>query len=168
MLHHFSEDPSIELFVPHVPRTNPHHDAAVWAIDGDYAPLYWFPRECPRVTVWPRDDTERESFESRFVTAARRIHAIECGWLARMRSTLVYRYDFADEPFTSWPDAAGQWIAHVAVAPIAVEPLGDLLDLHAGAGIELRIVPSLWPLHDVVTSGQWEFSNVRMRNAVPR
>jgi hypothetical protein len=41
VLHHFSEDPSIERFIPHVPRTNPTHRAAVWAIDVDHAPLYW-------------------------------------------------------------------------------------------------------------------------------
>ncbi len=40
---HFSEDPSITRFVPHVPRTNPDHAPAVWAIDADHAPVYWFP-----------------------------------------------------------------------------------------------------------------------------
>lgn len=38
-LYHFSEDPSIERFVPHVPRTNPTHPPAVWAIDEVHAPL---------------------------------------------------------------------------------------------------------------------------------
>ncbi|HEX2785845.1 MAG TPA: hypothetical protein VHN36_19890, partial [Ilumatobacteraceae bacterium] len=27
VLHHFSEDPNITRFVPHVPRTNPEHQA---------------------------------------------------------------------------------------------------------------------------------------------
>ena len=49
-----------------------------------------------------------------------------------------------------------------------VEPVGDLLAAHAGAGIELRIVPSLWPLHDLAVSDRWDFSIVRMRNARPR
>ncbi len=51
--------------------------------------------------------------------------------------------------------------------------MGDLLDAHAAAGIELRVVPSLWPLHDAVAYGPgasttWDFSIVRMRNARPR
>jgi Family of unknown function (DUF6886) len=45
VLHHFSEDPSIARFVPHVPKTNPTRRAAVWAIDADH----------PRITpsLWP-------------------------------------------------------------------------------------------------------------------
>ena len=52
VLFHYSEDPGIVRFEPHVPRTNPDVPAAVWAIDEARAPLYWFPRDCPRVTVW--------------------------------------------------------------------------------------------------------------------
>ena len=51
-LYHFSEDPSIERFVPHVPVTNLQHAPAVWAIDAEHSPLYWFPRDCPRAAVW--------------------------------------------------------------------------------------------------------------------
>src|SRR3954464_3428258 len=63
-LFHFSEDPSIERFVPHVPKTNPTHRAGVWAIDHERAPLYWFPRECPRVTIWPFHDDGLAAFGS--------------------------------------------------------------------------------------------------------
>ena len=55
MLFHFSEDPDIARFLPHVPRTNSSHAPAVWAIDEEHSPLYWFPRDCPRVTAWPRN-----------------------------------------------------------------------------------------------------------------
>ena len=50
-LFHFSHDPSIERFTPHVPATNPSQSPSVWAIDAEHAPLYWFPRNCPRVTA---------------------------------------------------------------------------------------------------------------------
>jgi hypothetical protein len=46
--------------------------------------------------------------------------------------------------------------------------MGDLLDEHVAAGIELRAAPSLWPLHDLAVSDRWDFSIVRMRNALPR
>jgi hypothetical protein len=168
VLFHFSEDPTIERFVPHVPPTNPDHSPAVWAIDAEHAPLYWFPRDCPRVTAWPRTSAERPAFEAAFVTTARRIHAIELGWLEPMREVAMFRYSLPSRAFEPWPVANGQWISHDTVEPLAVEPVGDLLAAHAAAFIELRLVPSLWPLHDLAVSEGWDFSIVRMRNARPR
>jgi Family of unknown function (DUF6886) len=167
-LYHFSEDPSITTFVPHVPATNRAHAPAVWAIDAAHAPLYWFPRDCPRVTAWPRSPAERPAFAAAFVTTARRVHAVEAAWLERMRTVALHRYAFADVDFVPWPDADGQWIADHAVAPLEVAPMGDLLAAHAAAGIELRLVPSLWPLRDLAVSERWGFSLVRMANATPR
>lgn len=104
-------------------------------------------------------------FEEAFATAARRVHAIEASWLERMKATRLLRYDFDPEPFSPWPEASGQWTARVSVEPRSVMPIGDLVELHAAAGIELRVVPSLWPLHDLAVSDRWDFSIVRMRNA---
>ena len=42
---------------------------------------------------------------------------------------------------------------------------GDLLDLHAAAGIELRITPSIRPFWDQVVASTVEFSGSRLRNA---
>ena len=168
VLHHFSEDPNIVRFVPHVPRTNPEHRRAVWAIDGEHAPLYWFPRDCPRVTIWPLRTNDLIEFQTRLATAALRVHAIESGWLERMRSTQIYRYDFEPEGFYQWEEANGQWIPERDVVPAAVTPVGDLLDAHARAKIELRIVPDLWPLHDLALERGFDFSIVRMHNAQPR
>jgi hypothetical protein len=41
----------------------------------------------------------------------------------------------------------------------------DLLGRHATAGIELRIVPSLWPFWRRVTASTVEYSGSRLRNA---
>ena len=166
MLHHFSEDPTIRRFVPHVPASNPTQAPAVWAIDTAHAPLYWFPRDCPRVTVWPRDESERPAFEERFGTTAPRLHAVEAAWLERMRTVDLYRYDLPATTFRRWEEASGQWISRVEVVPSTVEPVGDLLALHEQAGIELRVVESLWPLRELAVSDEWDFSIVRMRNAV--
>jgi hypothetical protein len=167
-LYHFSTDPDIKRFSPHVPRTNPTHRPAVWAIDAQHAPLYWFPRDCPRVTVWPRTPVESVAFHERFVSTASRVHAIESGWLDRMRNDVIYRYALDSEGFIPWEDASGQWISESEVEPKSVKPVGDLFAAHADAQIELRIVPSLWPLHDEVRHGEFDFSIVRMRNAEPR
>ena len=165
---HFSEDPTIERFAPHVPVTNPDHPPAVWAIDADHAPLYWFPRDCPRMTAWPRDEHERAAFEATFTTTSHRVHAIEAAWVERVRRAELYRYDLPGREFVPWAVATGQWVADHAVEPIGIEPVGDLLAAHAAAAIELRIVPSLWPLHDLAVGDRWDFSIVRMRNAQPR
>jgi hypothetical protein len=165
VLYHFSQDPAIERFVPHVPRTNPSQRAAVWAIDTDHAPLYWFPRDCPRVTAWPQDPAQVPAFRSSWHTTAHRVHAIESAWLQRLRTVALYRYDLPAAPFRPWPGAQGQWIAHTEVEPQALTPVGDLLSLHAQDGIELRVTPSLWPLWHLAQAGPWSFSIVRMRNA---
>ena len=167
-MYHFSEDPTFTRFVPHVPRTNPAHPPAVWAIDEEHSPLYWFPRDCPRVTAWPRNDIEAASFHVAFATEAHRVHAIEEGWLERMATATVYRYELDAANFAPWNDASGQWICDDDVEPLSVSPVGDLLALHRDAGIELRVVDSLWPLRDLAHRGPWDFSTVRMGNARPR
>lgn len=166
VLFHFSEDPTIARFVPHVPRTNPEQAPAVWAIDAEHAPLYWFPRDCPRVTAWPRNEEEAIDFRQAFATDAPRVHAIELGWLERMRTTELHRYELDAGAFTLWESASGQWITHTDVEPLSITPVGDLLDAHAAAGIELRLVPSLWPLRDLMMSDRWDYSLVRMSNAI--
>lgn len=168
VLFHFSEDPSITRFTPHVPRTNPAHRAAVWAIDDAHQSLYWFPRDCPRAAAWPRDERERARFEAAFGTPAWRVHAIEAAWLPRVRAALIYRYSLPAAPFVPWEDASGQWVSYEPVEPLAVEAIGDLVRLHERSGIELRVVESLWPVVDRMVSDDWDFSIVRIANAAPR
>jgi hypothetical protein len=156
VLLHFSEDPSIEVFRPHVPATREAgHEPLVWAIDEDHAPLYWFPRECPRVTWWPPGEPSR------------RTHAVEWAWLDRVRATRLFAYSFDPDSFERWPDAVGHWVSRATVVPVGVSPVGDLLERHASAGIELRLVPNLWALHRWVVASGCEFSSVRLANAQP-
>jgi hypothetical protein len=167
-LYHFSEEQAITRFEPRVSLANPTQPPAVWAIDAEHAPLYWFPRECPRVSVWSRNDGERRAFRHRFQTTADRLHAIELGWLDRMRTTTLYRYDLPPASFRPWGDVSGQYIADATVEPLAVTVFDDLLSGHVEANIELRLVPSLWPLIDEVTEDEFDFSIVRKHNAAHR
>lgn len=162
---HFSEDPSITRFVPHVPPTNPTQSPGVWAIDEEHAPVYWFPRDCPRGAVWATTEAEHEVLRSAFLTTARRVHAAELGWLERIRRVALYVYALDRGPFERWPDAEGQWIARTTVEPISVRPLGDLLAQHAEAGIELRLMPELGLFWSAVTRSGLPFSGIRLRNA---
>jgi hypothetical protein len=60
------------------------------------------------------------------------------------------------------------------VATDAVTPLGppvpvkNLFELHAEAGIQLRLLPNLWGFLDAAAASTLEFSAIRMRNAVQR
>ena len=72
------------------------------------------------------------------------------------------------DTFAPWTDANGQWISTEAVVPLSVAAIGNVIELHSRASIELRVVASLWPLHDVVAAGPWPFSIVRMLNAQAR
>ena len=157
VLLHFSEDASIREFRPHRPLGREDEPPRVWAIDELHAPLYWFPRECPRVTFWPADDPRPH----------RRVHAIEWGWLERMRTTRLFVYRLDGASFVPAPGGGG-WVSGETVRPLSVEPVGDLLDRHADAGIELRLLTDLWPLNDWVVAAGVEFGMVRMRNAQPR
>jgi hypothetical protein len=167
-LFHFSHDPTIERFVPHVPATNPRQPPSVWAIDAEHAPVYWFPRDCPRVTAWPRDPSEQAAFRQAFCTTAARVHAIELAWLSTMQSTVLFRYRFDGSAFRPWTQASGQWTTDVAVDPLDIEPFDDLLGRHVRADIELRAVPDLRPLRDLAVAGPWDFSIVRFQRVTAR
>ncbi len=166
VLYHFSEDPSIEEFIPHVARTAQDDEARVWAIHEDRQQLYWFPRQCPRIAFWPSKRTPpgvAASYHAQ--TASPRVHAAEWGWYERIRNAVLYRYSFDPGPFEQLDDVAGHWIARDAVRPLSVERFDDLLGRHAAADEELRFVPSFWPLWDYVITSGLEFSGTRLRNA---
>jgi hypothetical protein len=163
---HFSEDGSIGRFTPQVPPSDPGHAPVVWAVDGDHAPLYWFPRRCPRVTVWARDDAERAVLAERFATDATRICATESGWLDQIRTCRLYRYEFDGAAFAPSTDGvAGHWEAAEALEPAAVVELADLVGLHAAAEVELRLTPTLGTLTDRILSSGLPFAFANLRDA---
>lgn len=164
-VYHFSEDSSIDRFAPHVPPTNPGHPPAVWAMDAEHEPLYWFPRHCPRISVWAYDERQQSMLRSTFDTDATRICAAESGWLARIRAAQIFRYSFDGGGFEPWADADGQYISSEPVHPQRVELLDDLLALHAAAEVELRLTPTLGTLMDTVVASGLPFSFVRIRDA---
>ncbi|HSP27156.1 MAG TPA: hypothetical protein VLN74_01320 [Ilumatobacteraceae bacterium] len=85
-----------------------------------------------------------------------------------MPTTQLFRYDFDATDFTPWPEASGQWVSDHVVEPVAVSALGDWVDAHGQARIELRLVPNLWPLAELVEAAPWDFSCVRLVNATSR
>jgi hypothetical protein len=164
-LWHVSEDASIERFEP---RANPEHDSQellVWAIDSEYVPAYWFPRECPRGTFWAGAATGQDDVE-RFLGGDRslRVHLVQADWLAALRSARLCAYRLPPRTFERYERAHGYWVSREPVEPVEVVELGDLLARHVEAGIELRIVPTLAPLWERVAASTLEFSGIRLRN----
>src|SRR5262245_517351 len=100
VLFHFSENPSIEVFVPHVAPTSNETDPFVWAIDESHAPSYWFPRDCPRACCWTPDDGLPDRGSALLgLGGARRMHAIEACWLDRFRACKLFAYQFDSSLF---------------------------------------------------------------------
>jgi hypothetical protein len=168
---HFSEDPRIREFVPHVAPTSTNPEALVWAVDADRAPDYWFPRDCPRALAWVSATTTEADRVAILGPAVDRVHAIEYGWLSRLQTARLYAYAFDAADFAPYADDPTSH-AHVARSPVRPlgppEPVGDLLALHEEAGIELRLLPTLWPWWDEVIASTVGFSGIRLRNARPR
>jgi Family of unknown function (DUF6886) len=167
-LFHFSEDPTIELFIPHVARTSDEKEPFVWAVDEMHAPSYWFPRDCPRICCW-KTGSQSECGDSLLALGgAHRLHALEHEWVERFRQCQLYVYEFDSAPFMPQVPGAGYWATRNNIVPLSVKPVGNLLTRHVEAGIELRIVKNLWPLIDVVVASGLEFSIIRKANAQPR
>ncbi|HEV2649737.1 MAG TPA: hypothetical protein VGU69_00640 [Rhizomicrobium sp.] len=169
VLLHFSEDPNIKVFKPHVPVSSPENAPMVWAVDEAHAPAFWFPRDCPRACCW-KVDTQLSSLGRSLLGmgSAHRMHAIETAWLQHMRDCALYAYRFDAAPFALHNAEAGYYCARESITPLSVKPIGDVLALHTAANIELRVVPNLWPLIDAIVASGLGFSVIRAMNALPR
>lgn len=165
-LYHFSEEPNITIFKPRKLDYRINEPAQVWAIDEVHAPHYFFPRDCPRVCIWPKEDTTELDLNRFFGhSKTNRIVAIETGWFERVRKGYIYRYVFQPDDFTLYEPNAGYYTTTRTVKPLAVERLDDLLGSLTALGIELRITPSLIPLKQSILSSTINFSMIRMKNA---
>lgn len=169
---HFSEDPTITEFVPHVAASARVGAAYVWAVDADRAPDYWFPRQCPRVLAWAVATSTAADVERLIGPGGgARVHAVEYGWLERMRTVELYAYRLPAASFVPFGEP-GPAPGHAHVSTAAVTPLGppervgDLFALHEEAGIQLRVLPTLSGFSAAVVASSLGFSGIRLRNAV--
>ena len=167
-LYHFSEDPTIALFRPHVARTSAIRDEAlVWAIDDWHAPMYCVPRDCPRVCFWAGRNTTLEDRELWLPDPAPRfVMVVETSWLERMRATRVYRYTMPEASFAPLDTSHGTYISRETVTPVGVEPVGDLFAAIASANVQLRDSSRMGPLWKRLHSGSTlARSGIRLLNA---
>lgn len=171
-LFHFSDDPSIEVFEPRPVRVpSPRapgmdwlNGPLVWAIDDRHQPLYLFPRDCPRILVWPGPRTTPQDRAAWWGDRTARMAAyIEAAWWDRLSAAILYRYELPARAFEPLSDA-GMFVSRVAVEPVAVEVIEDLPSRLAACGVEIEIRSSLSPLRDVWKSSM-SASGIRLRNA---
>jgi hypothetical protein len=166
-LWHFSEDPSLGRFRPRPPVANPEVAPLVWAVDTRHAPMFWFPRDCPRGCIWPGPDTTPEDRDRFFgQSAARRLHVMEGAWLRRMRECLLYAYRLPPGPFRRH-ETGRYWVADKQVDAIEQVVVDDLVGRHADAGIELRVTPSIWPFWRQLVGSTVAFSGSQLGNSGP-
>ncbi|ASJ54127.1 hypothetical protein BP422_11565 [Brevibacillus formosus] len=165
-LFHYSEDPAIAIFQPRAHPSHPTLDPAVWAIDEERAPMYYLPRDCPRICFYKKADSVPADVE-RFLglTSAKMVIAIESKWYPALTQTTLYEYTFSPESFYCWDEGAGYYLSKETVTPLDVRPLRDLVHCLSQADIELRITPSLLPLRDSLPQSSLHYSMIRMRNA---
>jgi hypothetical protein len=171
-LFHFSEDPAIALFTPRPVRIAAARPAGrdwlngplVWAIDDAHDFLYLFPRDCPRILVWPTPRTSAADRERWFTDGRRRATAfIENGWLERLRAAVVQRYELPTATFEDLGDV-GMWVSRAPVRPLTVEAIADLPEALEAREVELRALPTLTPLRNIWTTSL-HASGIRLRNA---
>ncbi|RXZ83644.1 hypothetical protein EBB07_04465 [Paenibacillaceae bacterium] len=166
-LYHFSENPAIPLFEPRKLPYRMNEPAQVWAIDAFHAPHYFFPRDCPRVCIWPMETTTEQDYARFFGhSGTSRMIAIESGWLEKVRTGTIYRYRFDPAQFQLYEANAGYYTSTNTVKPAAVEIIDNLLGELADLNIEVRITPSLMPLKEAILASTVNFSMIRMKNAV--
>ena len=99
---------------------------------------------------------------------AARVHLIEYAWLKRMQRTRLFAYRFDRVSFMPYGDPANPhaMVSRSTVRPLGrPEPVGDLLQLHEEAGIELRFVDRLLLWWEVVMTTSVGFSGIRLGNA---
>ena len=171
-LFHFSDDPRIARFEPRpVVRPSPRlpgrdwlNGALVWAIEERRQALYLFPRDCPRILLWPTEATTGEDRELFWQGGGWRMVAyVEQTWLDAIAGATLYRYDLPAETFESLDDA-GMWVSHAPATPLGMQAIGDLPAALAGQGVALRALPTLTPLRNV-WSTTLHASGIRLRNA---
>ena len=165
MLFHISEDANIERFEPRASGGD--EPPKVWAVDGARLRNYLLPRECPRVTYYAGDATT-DSDRERFLGSSEVVVAVEIGWFGRISACRLYCYHLPPDTFECVDDCAGYYVSREAVSPERVEVIDEMIPALLDRGVELRLLPNLWSLHDAVAASSLRFSMIRMRNALPR
>ncbi len=170
-LYHVSEHGSIKRFDPRpspsvVPGVT---EPVVWTIDEKHLINYLLPRECPRVTYYAIEKSNKEDIDTLLNSnASCHVVAIEDLWFEKALESEIWIYEFQPNAFSVVDEGAGYFASKKSVTPTGKRKIKNPLVELISRGAELRIVSSLWPLRDAVIQSSLQFSCVRMPNAKPR
>jgi len=173
VLYHVSEFRGITAFEPRVPPSPDSGIAqpVVWAVDDQRLHNFLLPRDCPRVTFYPAQESTESDLRTLMGPSGctvRAVVAIESAWFKRVRDARLFLYRMPPDQFEIADAAAGYWISPRSVSPLDVVEVNDCIASIVERQVELRLVPSLWPLRDAVVRSSLNFSCIRMRNARAR
>ena len=169
---HFSERAGLTRFVPRpvaVPVARPPgqewlNGPLVWAIDPAHAPLYLFPRDCPRILVWRRPGSLKKDAARWMPDPDAPMAAyVEADWMERLGHAALSRYSLPAETFEDLQDA-GMHVSRETVEVASEERVHDLPTALARAGVTLTALPSLLHLRSAWSSSL-HVSGIRLRNA---
>lgn len=173
-LFHFSERGDIDLFIPRpVLQPSPRAGGSewlngplVWAIVEEKQYLYLFPRDCPRIVMWPTAETtadDRDRWFGDLPDNTVAIAYIEAKWLESLERTTIFRYELPGDTFLDLKDA-GMHVSRSVVAPSGVTKIPDLRAALCENHTHLKPVPSLAPFKSAWKS-TLHVSGIRLRNA---
>jgi hypothetical protein len=165
VLFHVSEEADIGRFEPR--SIDGSAARLVWAIDDERLRNYLVPRDCPRVTYYA-DASASPADVERFIGTSTAVLAFEHAWLTRVRSARLYCYELPPAGFELADACAGYFVSRTAVVPLSVRVVDDCMSELGRRGVEVRVLPDLWSLHDGVAASTLRYSMIRMRNAAPR
>lgn len=170
-LYHVSDRGDIARFEP---RTPPSTDGGVtepvvWAVHASRLFHYLLPRDCPRLSYQATAATT-EADRQRWLDCggARAGLVVETGWWERIRTARLWVYTLPRATFRLTDAGAGYHVSTEPVEPVAVREITDVPAALLAEGVEWRVVPTLWPLHDAILNSTLGYSFIRMRHATAR
>ena len=128
---------------------------------------YLLPRDCPRVCFSAGKDTLAAD-RHRFLGSSKQVIAIESCWYERAIATMLYLDDMPSKNFALFDAIAEYYVTDSVVVPTQKHLIKTPIIEIIRQDVELRILPSLWQLHDEVARSSLDFSIVRIKNARSR
>lgn len=168
-LFHISENPNIKIFKPRISPS--HFDAiqaeVVFAISEKLMHNYLLPRECPRIAFYAAENSSKEDIEKLIGTiTAPHVIVVESNWLRKIQMTTLFVYEMPVQSYTLLDECAGYYISDQITEPISVRPVYNILEELLKRNVELRFVPTLHSLANMVKNSTLKFSLIRMRNSI--
>ena len=169
-LFHLSENSRIKIFEPlGTALISGVNQNVVYAISGQLMHNYLLPRNCPRVTFYTGHETSETDKKKFFGTStAEYIVCVESKWLPAIQQTTLYCYEFLPDTFCLYDECAGYYVSPAAVSPVSVKPIYNLIEEMVKRNVELRFMPSIIELGELVKESTLNFSLIRMQHAQPK